>query len=465
MKTKIIYILLIGLIFSACSDETLNEINRDKDNPLEVPLRTILPYVETHTAYAVVGGDGSLYMSTMIQHMTGVHAQLHQFDRFVYSATTFNNDWTAIYPGSLKNLRIMIEQAANEEAYSYQGIGLVLYAYNAMMATDSWGPVPFSQAASGEFFNPEYDTQEEIYTGDNGLLDLLDSAIVALNTDTPIVPGDDDLIYGGDLGLWIKAANGLKAKMITRLGNTPYYDADAVIAAASNSFDSNDEAFIFDAFSAGAETENPRFQEANDRVHFAVSESFFNLLSGFNDPRGDLFFDDGYNSIPAPNGTADLDQGGAIYSKVYDYIEPDSPIQFMTYDELKLAEAEAHLRNNNAPEAYAAYLEALEAALRRAGVTDQDVIDAYLSEPSVAPGEGNLSLEDIYLQKYIGFYPFQSIEAWAEWRRTGVPNLFNPNGDLLRRWPYPQSEIDNNGENVPSGRPINGVYWDDLSEN
>jgi hypothetical protein len=48
---------------------------------------------------------------------------------------------------------------------------------------------------------------------------LLDDAIADLkNTDQPMqkTPGSDDVIYGGDAALWIKAANTIKLKLYTQ---------------------------------------------------------------------------------------------------------------------------------------------------------------------------------------------------------------------------------------------------------
>ena len=464
MKNKLLFIVfLIGTVIG-CSDEKLEEINEDLDNPFAVPVQVLLPFIETNTAYSAVGGDLSLYMAVHTQLVTGVHAQMHSFDRLVFSPSTFQNTWNSIYTGGLKNSVQMMEVARSTGARHYLGLGQILYAYNASIATDMWGRVPYSQAGTGEFQKPIYDMQEDIYTGEMGLIALLDSAIVNLGGTSTASPGSEDFIYDGDLNLWIKAAHGLKAKFITRLANTSAYDAQAVIDEVALSFVDNSEAFIFNAFGEGATNEHPWAQEENDRTHFASSQSLFDLMNAKNDPRVDIYFDDGAANLgAAPNGTAELDQGGDLYDKIYDYVEPDSPLEFLTFDQLKFYEAEAYLNLGQTGPANTSYEAAVTACLQRYGVDAAD-ITTYTTQPNVFPGAGSLTSDDIHEQLYLSFYPFQSQEAFAMLRRTDHPVIVNPNGAFLQRLPYPQVELDNNAENNPGTPVTNGVWWDDGSD-
>jgi hypothetical protein len=462
---------ILTVSFSSCSEDLFDEINTNPNSPIAVPLRTQLPYVQTEIAYSVIGGDMSLYTGVLSQLVTGVHAQLHTADRLIIGPADFNNTWNSAYQGVIKNLNVMEQQAITEENNDYRAIINILRAYTFSVVTDTWGDVPYFEAGQG-FVNrtPSYDRQEDIYTAEGGLLDKLDEAIALIDGESALTAGKEDLIYGGNMALWRKAAFGLKAKFISRLANTTHYNAQAVIDAAANSFTSNADDFTFARFGTGATNENPWFQERNDRAHFAVSKSLFDLLSGIDDPRGYVFFDKGYESTPAPNGAAQLDQAGDLYTKMYNYVRADSPIPFYTYDQLMFDVAEAYLDKNQAADAKTAYEKGVEAAIKRqfsyVGVTTigeeslQDYIDEYLGQTSVNPAAASLTKELVWQQNYISLYPFQSIEAFAFVRRTGVPNLVNPNGNIPRRLPYVQSEVDNNAANVPSVQLGNGVWWD-----
>lgn len=464
------YILFCLAVMSvlSCSKERLDEIDTDPNNPTDVPLDLLLAPAQSHLVYSVVGGDMSLYAAVWVQLQTGVHAQLHsEGDRFTYTNSLVNNTYNTIYRDVLRNLDIIIAKAQDEDAPrpDYEGIALILKAYTLSVATDSWGRVPYSEALQGSANRtPSFDAQEFIYNDPTiGLFALLDRAINRLDAAT-LNPGPFDLIYNGNIDNWKKAANGLRVMFMTRLKNTSYYNAANVITWAGNSFTGNNDAFIFRKFTTDATGEHPWKQEKDDRVHFAVSESLFNLMMDKNDPRVEAFFDAGAASIAAPNGVAELDQGGAIYTKPYNYIQSTSPLEIMTYDQVQFALAEAHLAAGNSGDAYDAYLRGVMAALERVpGITG---VGDYMAQSSVAPGAGALTNELIWEQKYISYYPFQSQEAYAEYRRTGYPNLVNPNGPIPRRMPYPRNELDNNGANVPNVElyPGPGVWWDDLSE-
>lgn len=466
---KVLSVAVIGasLMTASCSEDVLDEINENPNSPTETPLSLVLPVVETEIAYSIVGGDMSLYAGVWSQLVTGVHAQLHAADRFVYTNSMVNNTWTSSYAGALKNLREMEVQAIEEENTDYQAVINILQAYTFSVVTDSWGDVPYLEAASGfENRNPAFEDQKEIYTGANGLIAKLDAAIALIDAGNSVgTVGAQDLIYGGNMDLWKKAAYGLKAKFLSQLANTSSYDAQAVIEAGEKSFESPSESFVFDVFGTGATEQNPWYQEKTDRAHFAVSESFFNLLEPNTDPRGHIFFDQGYASVPAPNGAAELDQGGDIYSKMYSYVKEGAPIAFYTYDQLKFHMAEAYLERGNELSAKVAYEEGVEAAIERAyaytGLTpDEEEVEEYLEQSAVNPEAGDLTKEHVWEQYYISLYPYQSIEAYSFYRRTDYPNLTNPEGDIPRRFPYPQSELDNNAENVPSVQPSTSVWWD-----
>ncbi len=101
--------------------------------------------------------------------------------------------------------------------------------------------------------------------------------------------------------------------------------------------------------------------------------------------------------------------------------------------------------------------------MEQAGVEEADAA-AYKAQPEVLPADASgLTMDMIYTQKYIHLWPYGSVEAFAEWRRTGYPSLTNP-FEAPRRFPYPQNEISGNAENVPDVTAYNGVWWDDGTE-
>src|SRR5699024_3497380 len=113
------------------------------------------------------------------------------------------------------------------------GIAQILTAHNLATLTDLMGDVPWSEALQpGIVFTPTLDKQESIYAEINR---LLDDALENLDKDSDFPSlGSQDFIYGGNIELWKKFANGLKARYLMR---TSLRKADyaGVISYANNS--------------------------------------------------------------------------------------------------------------------------------------------------------------------------------------------------------------------------------------
>lgn len=469
---SILSMLLLVLFTFSCSDEIMDEIDTDPNNPSDVPISMLMSGVTVGAPYWVAGTELGWYCSIFVEHTAGAHGQMRDADRRAnINSQLSENSWAFfIYPRLLPDLKIIIEKGSeggNEEGkWVDVGIAKVLMAYTMFVTTDTWGRVPYSEALLGkENRYPAFDTQESIY---EAMFDLLDEAIDDLQRESVSIPGGEDFIYAGDADAWVMAAYSLKARYSNRLSNIdPAGSAAEALAAAANGFVSPLDDFTFDNFSTDPGHENTWYQEENERKHHAVSVTFYNLLEELNDPRIPLFFNQvGGEYVPAPNGTATQDQAGQIYSRISGNVIYDvAPLPIMTYSELKFIEAECHLRKSSPDPAAAleAYEDGLDAALASAGVDPADA-QVYKTQPTVLPADAaNLTPEMIYAQKQIALWPYGAVEAYAEWRRTDFPTMTNP-FDTPRRFPYPQNEISGNGENVPDVTVYNGVWWDDGTE-
>lgn len=463
--------LIVALfVISACSDEELDQIDTNPNNPTDVPISLLLPQVAADVAFAISGTDLAWYSSVFVEHTAGVHGQLQNADdRVGINATIGNNSWNTIYAGALNDMQVLIGKGSDggseEGNWVHVGIAKVLTAYTLGITTDLWGRVPYSEAFQGSANRkPAFDNQQLLY---QTIQSLLDEAIADFGKTAIGNPGAIDLIYSGDVDKWTKAAYALKARFHNRLSKVDATgSANAALQAVNNAFSSADESMIFSKFTSDAIGEHPWFQESNDRSHHAVSNTFYGILSELNDPRGSERF---FNLVdgevrPAPSGATENDQAGVLYSRASsEVVFATAPLPMITYDEVKFIEAEALLRLNQTADAYIAYQEGVAAAMNRVGIS-QEEIDAYLDQSEVSPGAANLELDDIITQKYIAFWLFQPIEAFNDYRRTGIPTLNNAVGPAPRRFPYPQDEIDANGDNVPGVSLTDGVWWDDGTE-
>jgi hypothetical protein len=108
---------------------------------------------------------------------------------------------------------------------------------------DMFGPVPYSESSMGNDdanVNPKYDDEIEIYTS---CLSLLDSAVVHFAASTSDPQGD--LIYGGNMASWTKAAHSIKLKVLMNARYAPGFSYGAgTVSEIQNLFDNADELLI-----------------------------------------------------------------------------------------------------------------------------------------------------------------------------------------------------------------------------
>ncbi len=436
---KIIYItytLILSLALWSCSEDAMNEINRNVNDPSDMESRLIITDAMTSTAFQVAGGDFCFYSSIYIEHNAGTWNQFYNADIRVTeptSSTTYNNSWTAAYANlySLKLVREKCSEGGSEAGnYHTLGIAQILTAYNLATLTDMIGDVPWTEAIRpGDIFTPVLDNQSDIYSG---IFSLLDDAIANLDQES-IFPSlaDQDLIYGGDVDLWIKFAYGLKARYTMRLSlKTPDYAN--VIAFADKSFTSRAEQaqFIYN----GSTSQSPFYSMFQDRDYYGASQSLHDKLFERNDPRDAVFFTPHPQSgseelVFAPNGQANQVQG--VYS-ISAISTITAPTYLLSYHEIEFLKAEAYARLNNLPAAEEALKNGITAAFRKVniGLTSADAADYY--DNNVSTRFNSDPLSEIMNQKYIAFFEEEASEAYNDYRRlramgNNLIKLDNPN--------------------------------------
>jgi len=410
--------------------------------------------------------------------------------------TSVSGLWTQVYLYVLPNLKAIKEKAAENGAIHYGAVADILKAINLGIATDSWDNIPYSDATNGPDNNfPTFDTQQQIYTA---IFDLLDNAILALQgpDDSGFTLGSEDLIYGGDFDKWLRAAYTIKARYQLHLVNKGTVSATDVLTTINSGFNSVDDDFdmyydeknINPNYSAevlARNTGNPH-NDIGKQLVSSMNGDYFPFQSGLEiDPRLPVYATNdgaaewkGYVSGGAglaPDGT-NANTGfadGGFYTKI------DAPLPVINYAEALFIKAEAaFLANGGTPtstgstvEAYTAYLDGIAASMERYGVDGS----AYLADPAIAVGAGNLRLEHIMKEKYI--HNFLNPETFVDFRRYDFSDdVFrgleireeedsaDPEfaGMWFRRADYPSTELNRNEANVRANEqsPINPVWWD-----
>lgn len=452
----------LSILVISCSEDAMDKVGTNHNDPIDVPARLLIAQSTVNLAFSVSGTDIAWYSSVFCEQTTGVHGQLETADkRTAINSSLGGNAWNDLY-STLKDLQIVIDKCSEggeeEGMWTTRGIAEVLMAHVYSIATDVWGEIPYSEALKGsDMRTPQYDSQEDVYSG---IISILDTAIQDLQKESIGTPGPSDFFFEGSADSWIKVAFAIKARLYNRLSNVDVNSADKTLEAIANSFEDASESMIFRSFNTDATGENPWYQEESDRGHHAISMTMDNILKQLNDPRRVMWADTmpGGEIVPAPNGTATTDQGAELYSRFKrSYLTADADMPIITFDELKFIEAEALLRKNDKDGAYSAYISAVEEALTRADVDTASIIQ-YLAQPAISMGSSSIDLQSIITQKYISFWLFQPIEAYNDYRRTGIPTMQNPISAPPSRFPYPDGEISAN-PNVPDKSYKDKVWW------
>jgi hypothetical protein len=482
---KLLKILLIASLFSACTRD-FSDTNTNENDPTSVTPDLLLSGVIRNMMNQQVNsawGIGNI----VVQH----HAKI-QFvneDRYLWGEQ--NAVWDQVY-SNYRNLQNIFVSVGSDSTNPYLGVSLILKSWMFAQATDAYGDIPYSEAGKAKVegkYQPPYDKQEDIY---NGILADLKRANSYLAISGTSLEGD--ILYGGGASAilkWRKLANSLRLRYLLRLSKQKDVSAEmsAIVAdpATYPVFGGNgDNAEL--VYLPAAPNQWPLY---NARVgsfdEFRVSKTMADRLTALGDPRLHVFSRPSQRSVVAgtpkveglPNGLSDDDvfkyNGGAQGVSRVGYTfaclvcndigqappDPAAPrALLMTYAELQFTLAEARERNmittgdaatyyNNGISANFAYWKSIVPAQYNIDVT---MPANYLTQAGVVyAGTQAEKLAKIALQKWIAYY-FNGLEAWFDWRRTGMPEILplpsNLNdGKVPVRFIYPQKEQSLNGVN------------------
>jgi len=457
--------LAIGmmLIGSSCKKTFYTDANINHNAPSYVPPANLLPVVEIAIGYTQ-GGDLSRYTSMLTQQTAGVSRQSAAYYTYIFTGQDFDGLWGNLYTSCMENCSNYMQVADAAGYNGHGGIARILMAYTLQLTVDAWGNVPYSQAFKGVAnLNPSYDQAQSIYSA---ILQLADDGIAKMNMDTlnspALQPGAEDFIYGGNAAAWIQFGHAIKARVyIHQSKNNPAMAASALTEANMAISSSANNAQVL--FSTAGTGNGPWFQfnGQRDDINFAFQAypqqtTYGAFLTGSNDPRYGVLID----------SAAELATGVGLAAY---YGNANSPVEFITYEEIQFIIAEATLRTaGNTPAAQTAFTNAITANMTKLGITFP-ADSAYLAmHGSITGATVANALDSVGYQEYVAYY--LNPEAWTSWRRIGYPVLTPPAGSqgasngVPHRFIYPQTEYSYNGAAVNAQGTVTlwspKVFWD-----
>lgn len=424
-------------------------------------------------------------------------------DQFQSLGRRPNAIWEWFYTETAPQVKFVEDVSAANERALENAIMKVwrVQVYHRM--TDYWGPIIYSEFGNGET-SVIYDAQQDIYAD---FFTTLDEATAVLQQFVDgSAFGQHDLIYGGNVGKWLRFANSLRLRLALRVSYVEPALArqEAEKAVTGGVIASNaDNAKV-------AVTENSinGYVTITDWGEFRMSAAMQSVLAGQSDPRLPVYFDEasaggGYrglrNGVPRvlkPGNLNDEHSDMGIAWRAPSF--PGPPIEVLRAAEVYFLRAEGALRGwNMAGSAQELYEEGIRMSMQEYTNASSAEIEAYISSAETptalgdrwntgpmsdipvrfdAGGDFERQLEQIITQKWIALYP-DGWEAWSERRRTGYPvgyailSTLNPDlsvTDLFRRVQFTEDEYANNALAVGDAMELLGgddknsvrVWWD-----
>jgi hypothetical protein len=505
MKLKsIIAATLVALVGSSCSESFL-DINT---NPNTLP--TASPnFVFTNAQN--VSANNTLNPNEIGSYWSG---QWTQSNGYIISTTTFaynftNGDfnyWDGYYD-NLQDYQFVINNADTYNQKFLKGPAKVMKALLVQQLVDMYGNVPYSDALKGvESLAPKFDDQKAVY---ESLITLLDEAIVDIKANTfASAFTSSDIIFKGNTSKWAKFANSVKMRILMRQARVS--GRDAYIKGEINKIVTEGSGFITGEdvgvggsgfFLATAGKLNPIYDrwgyDANGAKRALnnyprLTQFLVNSLKAANDTLrlkrlGYAIGGEGatagvsakaeiaanYVGVPFGASSGYLPAGSsALGPSLLVKGEYNRPYILMTAAEvqLHLAEAKQRYSDVNLPGTAKSYFEeGLKQSFRAFGANPVGAdafkgskIDNYDFDASTN------KLNAIAIQKWIALCNFNGLDAWSEYRKTGLPvtpqSIQVPDAKRPVRFFYPNTESGSNSANVTAQGTSDAfgtrLFWD-----
>ena len=441
----------------------------------------------------------------------------------------YNAGWGDIYWRDFYTDRLqeywLIDEICGDQA-EYKCIKAANDVWNVVLwlrVIDRHGDAPYFDAegkfGAGKGTTLPYSKVEDIYAD---LISRLKADVAAFgNTAGQFDFAAYDFLFNNDWNQWKKFANTLIMRLSMRYSKTDKFKADFV-AAAGGCFDSpSDYARISCDTGVWGDYYDRTF---NDWSNTFTNCDFMDMMNGTNkgyktgvvDPRRAFFFLPGTDAATAGNSnwdgypfdyTSDTERtvvtehgGQKSFARLNMYDvnglfhysgagNENLSWCYSSYSEALFLKAEAALRGWISGNAEDLWKQAIKASMDEIGVfvtrsggkntISTDEQNAYIAALPAFGSNKEEQLRSIMVQKWIALYP-NSVEAWAEQRRTGYPDyaskiLTYPAvsassgvsvGNIIQRIPYPQNEYNTNAGNIPSEfsdynakNMEKGIFW------
>ena len=506
MKIKsIIFTALVSVFGTSCTESFLDINTNPNSLPTASPSFVFTNALNTAAANMVSPNEIGSYWS----------GQWTQSNGYIISTTTFaynftNGDfnyWDGYYD-NLNDYQFVIDNADSYNQKYLSGPSKIMKSLLYQQLVDMYGSIPYSDALKGvASLAPKFDDQKAVY---EDLIKTLDEAIVETKANSFASSfANADLIFKGNTTKWVKFANGLKMRILMRQAKVN--GKDSYIKTEINKIVSEGSGFLTAEevgaggngfFLATAGKLNPVYDrwgyDANGAKRALnnyprLTQFLVNSMKASGDtvrlkrigyaiggesatPGVSAKSEIAANYVGAPFGTSSgflPASCSAIGPSLLVKGEYNRPYILMTAAEVLLNLAEAKERYgsgvNLAGTAQEYFQEGIKQSYRALGASSAE------SANFIGSGVQNYDyiatsnkLDAIAIQKWLALCNFNGLDAWSEYRKTGLPltpqSIQVPDNKRPVRFFYPNTESGSNAENVSAQGTIDvfatRLFWD-----
>lgn len=478
------YILVGSLLFNSCGD--FGDVNVDPNNPSTPDTRFLFTYACKRVPTFTLVGTYDPWTQLYPQYFS----ERQNIQYSAYAMVDFNIG--LYYYENLRNLEAIIklntdEVTRNESNVTQLGstdnqiaASRTLRAFIYMHLTDIVGMIPYSEALKGdeESFTPKFDTQEFIYTD----LDRDLTEAYAQFNEAESFSGTFDILYGGDISKWKKLNASIRMMMAIKLSDVKPEEGKARFtkAYADGGITVNADRLSYKYLPETA-NQNPLYDNVvlTGRNDFAPSKTILDQLIAYNDPRLEVYADpdpiNGYAGVPY--GITQTEIANYKETAVFDprYYQQNSEMVVISPSHILLIEAEAAVRGWISVDAETLYKEGITASFDQFSLADE-FSDYYAQDEIKLIGTDAQKIQKIAMQRWLGNYMQDGVEAWSDWRRLNVPAIKPGSAAVVMHIPYRRqyypddynTNMDNYEAVIDAQGPDNfdtRVWWDVADNN
>jgi hypothetical protein len=470
MKYKFCWIitLVTFLLLPGCK-ESFFDINNDPNNPETSTPTLVLPSGIAGSAY-VLGGYYQNIGGFWSQHYTQATAAGQWVNLEDYSITEDDFDswqFQVLYSEPLMDLEYIRKSTSQSQNWSYYMIATLMQSYTFQVLADLYDEIPFSEALNGiTKLTPKFEKGKDIC---DSLITRIDYALSRDFTKSTVThPGNEDIIFQGNLEHWRQFANTLKLQIYLRWVNVDPNKYKSQIEALLTENNFLEVPARMTAFRNEENNRNPLYETFVSRLagNLSASATLLDTLRNANDPRLNAIFSypltpaGGTNHIALQQGTyrAAIATYPTIQNLSTPNLNPLDPVYFFSVPEVDFLIAEAQLRYGTEAKAIEYYKKGIDDSFTHFGLTP----DSKFYETGGAYEYKGLA--SIITQKWIAAANCRAIESFFDFNRTGFPNFFTvtPVSTIGTQRPerllYPLSERQTN-PNTPAFKYVYDKVW------